>query len=193
MRHLTLILIALAATFALTAQDCTAPTADGITYGVTEINGQCWITQNLGAPKQAGIITSKNPSVAGLIYQFNQIDPSVWQTRIMEDCNWIAEHDPCQALGPGWRLPTRLEWKAYDEQYRLSMGKQAYKSPLKLHYSGWYYTDLGEIFNRGSSGAWWSSTQALPEVGFIYYTNAGAAAIYTMPKHYGLPVRCLRD
>jgi uncharacterized protein (TIGR02145 family) len=193
MKHLV-ILIALAATLATTAQDCTAPEADGITYGVTLINGQCWTTQNLGATAPAPKYAAKADRYAGNYYTFNSATPtdgSNWIPWRYEDTDWQPENDPCAALGTGWHIPTRTEWRALDEGNRWGVGANAYRD-INLHAAGKRYFSTGNLINRGTEGIYWSASQLDGENAWVLYTSVGAAVVTWAPKTYGLPVRCVK-
>jgi len=192
-----------------------------VTYNTisTSISGapMCWITQNLGADREATSVTDTAQTAAGWYWQFNRIQgyrpigatsytPSraTWLAEGNENSGWISANDPCQSLGSGWRLPTSTEWTAVDAQPQYwSTAAQAYNSELKLHEGG--YILSGKLVGRGTAGDFWSSTQTAaneyyPSWGTYYQgiflsitTTASTIAVIEKLGGYAFPIRCLRD
>ncbi|WP_202616984.1 hypothetical protein, partial [Arcticibacter tournemirensis] len=142
----------------------------------TNISGaaRCWLTQNLGADKEAASVSDVSEGASGWYWQFNRLQgykydggrvPSnawtAWITSISEGANWAAANDPCNMLlGIGWRLPTSSEWTNADAPpQNWTNATNAYNSVLKLHSAGVLVPGSGVLDGRGAYGRYWSSTQ----------------------------------
>jgi len=109
------------------------PESKTVTYHSisSEMAGEarCWLTQNLGADRQAISAADVSNESAGWYWQFNRkqgykMEKNIfvpintwkpWLTDINESKDWESINDPCNTLlGMGWRLPTLTEWKAAD-------------------------------------------------------------------------------
>ena len=192
-----------------------------ITYQTisTGISGapRCWITQNLGAEREALSVSDTTQASAGWYWQFNRLKgykvsgasyipkQSAWLTVGNESSNWSVTADPCLELGPGWRMPTGTEWTVVNAQPQYwSTAMQAFNSVIKLHEAG--YLLAGTIKNRGSQGTFWSNTQS-SYYGYYsgsygtYYTGiflsltstTNATSAIEKMGGYAFSVRCLRD
>jgi hypothetical protein len=185
-----------------------APVTKTVTYGVveTDLSGEnkCWITQNLGADNQASSATDVNEMAAGWYWQFNRkqgykyesnLTPSTaWISSIDENSNWTSSTDPCSILlGPGWRIPTQSEWGFSSTNGGWSNRDNAYTSLLKLHAAGGLTSDNGSLYNRGSVGFYWSSTQQSNSDGSYLIINSLTCGTYSYNKVIGFSVRCLKD
>lgn len=158
-----------------------------------------WLDRNLGAITKQNSASDKRSMSRGLFFQFGnkqgylydgqRIPNTEWDNFIMEDSNWPEDQNPCIELGDGWRLPTKEELEAIEE-WGTWVG--AWNSPLKLHAAGWLYTN-GILRNAGSNGCYWSSSQAIPERGFMLNFNSGVSKIYDRSKAYGLNIRPVKD
>ncbi|MFH1120689.1 MAG: hypothetical protein V1775_12780 [Bacteroidota bacterium] len=182
-----------------------APVNKSVTYGtVTGIPGnptKCWITSNLGASRQAAMVSDASEVSAGWYWQFNRKqgykhDGSIrtpditWITNINENFNWQPENDPCSIeLGTGWRLPTAIEWTNVDNYWSDWNG--AFNSSLALHAAGFLNFSNAFLSERGSRGAYWSSSQNSSNVGESLIFTAGSSTMGISNKSYGFSVRCL--
>jgi uncharacterized protein (TIGR02145 family) len=189
-----------------------APVTKTITYGniSSTISGaaKCWITQNLGADRQASSVTDVSEEAAGWYWQFNRLRgydyastriPSTnWiggTTGISENLNWSAANDPCvNLLGSGWRLPTNSEWTAADAQPQYwTTAAHAYSSELKLHLAGQLAYNSGVLVNRGTNGYYWSSNYYNHYLSYYLGLAGGSSAMSNTFKTTGFSVRCLQD
>ncbi|WP_316842065.1 hypothetical protein, partial [Pedobacter gandavensis] len=193
-----------------------APVDRTITYGTVSTNfsgadARCWITQNLGADRQATSVTDGSEEAAGWYWQFNRIQgykhdgstrtPSnawtAWTTSISEPYGWTAAQDPCMLLmGAGWRLPTSTEMNSViSAPQSWTTASALYNSVLKIHNAG-SLTQVapGNLAARGTSLLYWTSTHTIntPTFGKGLYFN-GAFSVTDMDKANAMPVRCLRD
>jgi hypothetical protein len=182
-----------------------APVNKSVTYGtVTGIPGtptKCWITSNLGASRQAAMVSDASEVSAGWYWQFNRkqgykhdgtnrTPTTTWITNINENFNWQPENDPCSIeLGTGWRLPTVTEWTNVDNYWSDWNG--AFNSSLALHAAGFLNFSNALLSERGSRGAYWSSSQNSSSVGESFIFTAGTSTMGTSNKSYGFSVRCL--
>jgi uncharacterized protein (TIGR02145 family) len=152
-----------------------APVTKTVTYNVVAsgLSGEnkCWITQNLGADHQATAENDATEASAGWYWQFNRFSgykhdglsltpDEELSYPIMENYNWLPEKDPCSLLlGSSWRLPTNSEWQNVLVNGVLNNSNDAYNSTLKLHTSGLLYPMTNDIYDRGTMGFYWSSSQ----------------------------------
>ena len=173
----------------------------------TSIGGKsaCWLTQNLGADRQAASIAETADDAAGWYWQFNRIQgykhdgttrtPSTpWVTSISENSNWLPSNDPCALLlGNGWRIPTMTEWTNAVTSMG-ALGQSPYASPLKLHYGGFLEASNASLSSRGSWSQAWSSTAiSSTTASYIDFGNNGTLRMFPNNKWYGFSVRCIRD
>ena len=189
-----------------------APVTKTVTYGVvlTNLSGtnKCWITQNLGADKQAVSATDATEAARGWFWQFNlkqgyendgtTLTPSTWVVPpISENSNWTTANDPCTILlGTGWRIPTQTEWINVDNSGLWNNYNDAYASVLKLHAAGDLNYLHGVLWNTGSFGSFWSSNQyyQLPNPGGWYLViSSSVSQMGQYSKAVGESVRCLKD
>lgn len=148
-----------------------SPVTKTVTYNSVSSNvsgaAKCWITQNLGADRQATSADDITESSAGWYWQFNKlqgykaegttITGTGWAS-IDENSDWVPAKDPCvQQLGGGWRLPTGTEWtKALGAPQNWANVMDAYKSALKIHGAGFlsyqgHFIVAGQIFSFGQA------------------------------------------
>jgi hypothetical protein len=187
-----------------------APVTKTVTYHSLNatISGKaaCWLTQNLGADRQATAVNDATESSAGWYWQFNRsqgykhdgstLTPNygwvTWTSSISESSDWSAGNDPCSLqLGLGWRIPTKTEWTAAvaPPQYWTSIN-DAYNSIIKLHNAGYLEYSAGGLTSRGSYAYYWGKTQ----YGTVYGDCVAAGSTITyLSKAYATPLRCIRD
>ncbi|TQM46800.1 hypothetical protein BDE36_4551 [Arcticibacter tournemirensis] len=185
-----------------------APVTKKVTYHATGTYmtgaARCWITQNLGADREATSVTDATEPSAGWYFQFNRMlgyqyttarTPIAWMTAINEASDWAPVNDPCNnMLGVDWRMPTYTEWLNVDgAPQNWTVQNDAYNSVLKLHNAGYLAYNTGALGGRGTQGNYWSSTRNSTTAGWdLQFYNAGSAMI-AHDKAYGFSVRCLRD
>jgi len=184
-----------------------APVTKTVTYHSvsSNISGSpaCWLTQNLGADREAMAVSDATELSAGWYWQFNRLQgykhdgttrtPSDTWPSISESSDWLPGNDPCSLLlGTGWRIPTEAEWKAAgDPPQNWGSPADAYNSVLKLHQAG-YLTTGGALTLRGSYGLYWSSTQASEGQGRLRLVLS-TYSIYSYSKAQGQSLRCIRE
>jgi uncharacterized protein (TIGR02145 family) len=185
-----------------------APVNKITTYGtVTNIPGEtakCWITSNLGSEHQAIAVNDATEASAGWYWQFNRkqgykhsgstLTPAWTITNISENSDWQIANDPCNLeLGTQWRLPTYTELFNVDNSGGWTNWNGPWNSGLKLHAAGDLGNSNGSLYDRGSYGNYWSSTQNSADYGWyllLYSVNSTMISFY---KALGFSVRCLRD
>jgi hypothetical protein len=187
-----------------------APVDKTVTYGtVTNIPGEiskCWITSNLGADHQATSIDDATEASAGWYWQFNHkqgykhdgtsITPNnTWIFNIDENIEWQAINDPCTLeLGSIWRIPTYTELNNLDNIGGWNNWNGPWSSALKMHGAGYIQSDDVLLYNRGSGGYYWVSTQINATLAWDLYFNSGASEMgNNIGKAYGFSLRCVRD
>jgi len=187
-----------------------APETKTVTYETvsTAIGGtgtKCWITQNLGADHQATSATDTTEASAGWYWQFNRTQgfkhddttrtPAAWDiSNDNTSTAWEADKDPCaQLLGPGWRIPTSVEWTAANNTNMWNNYNDTYSSVLKIHAAGCLYNTDGSLKFRGNYGNYWSNTQDNATYGCSLIMSSSFAFMSNIYKDYGFSVRCLRD
>ncbi|MHC1775270.1 MAG: FISUMP domain-containing protein [Lentimicrobium sp.] len=187
-----------------------APVAKTVTYNViiTGLSGQtkCWITQNLGADRQALSATDDTEESAGWYWQFNRqqgykhdgttrTPNTTWISSINENSDWQSANDPCNLLlGSGWRIPTKIEWSNAENTGDWNNCNDAFASMLRLHNAGILANDNGSLYYRGYSGDFWSSSQYNATFSWLTTIHSSGSYIgngYSKPS--GLSLRCLRD
>ena len=190
-----------------------APVNKTVTYGtVTNIPGEagkCWITSNLGSDHQATAVDDATEASSGWFWQFNRkkgykhtgsvITPT-WPTAgITENSDWTSANDPCTLeIGSGWRIPTITEWTNVDGAGNWNSWSEPWASGLKMHAAGALYPSFpaaGVLIERGVSGYYWSSTQALvgyADARFLYFYSTNSTIIY-YNKPYGMTLRCIKN
>lgn len=188
-----------------------APVDKTVTYGtVTNIPGEpskCWITSNLGADHQATAKNDATEASAGWYWQFNRKQgykladdgitrtPNItWITPINENSNWTTVNDPCTIeLGAGWRIPTYTEWTNVEASGNWTNWNGPWNSALKMHAAGDLAATNGSLSQRGSFGAYWSSTQADGVDGFAECFSSGLIVVSMETKTTGFSLRCIKD
>ncbi len=188
-----------------------APSSKTVKYHSisSSISGKpaCWLTQNLGAFRQASSYTDANDSTIGWYFQFNRsqgyipvgttgyLPKNAWESwpGVSESSDWISANDPCNLLlGNGWRIPTYNEWKAADDPpQNWTTPVDAYNSVLKLHLTGMLRG--GILAYQGSYGGYWSTTQYDASTGYLLYLYSGSSSMTNDAKSYAYPVRCIRQ
>lgn len=188
-----------------------APVNKTVNYGTVETNltgsNKCWITQNLGADRQALSATDDTEASAGWYWQFNRkqgykhdgitrTPNTTWITSINENSDWLIANDPCTLmLGSVWRLHTASEcqmailtggWENYID---------AYASVLKLHAAGSLGWSNGLLYSRGSVGNYWSSSQYDASNGqnLNGLISGSTLLLGYGSKSFGFSIRCLKD
>ncbi|MCC6600519.1 MAG: hypothetical protein IT223_07570 [Crocinitomicaceae bacterium] len=186
-----------------------APVNKSVTYTVvlTAIGGtgdKCWIAQNLGAASQPSSASDNTEAAAGWYWQFNRkqgykhdgsVTPAWSITSISESSEWIASNDPCLIeLGSGWRLPTETEWTNADgAPQNWNTHSDVFNSVLKLHAGGYLYSGGGILYNRGSSGLYWSSKHSTSTFAIALNFYNPQPVVDQEFKADAYTIRCLRD
>ena len=170
------------------------------TIAMPETPGIVWLDRNLGAIRGPLAWNDTSEASAGWYWQFNRKQGYKFGTVrkpntplpnfINENNDWLVENDPCQELGPGWRLPTPQEIMAIET---WSTAKNAFISKLKLHAAGWIYTHYDKLVNRGQWGQFWSNQQSHPEWAWSLGICSSTSRVAVNPKVYGYSIRAVKD
>ncbi|WP_316749301.1 hypothetical protein [Pedobacter gandavensis] len=179
-----------------------------VTYNAvkTMLSGEpkCWITQNLGADREALSSNDATEASAGWYWQFNRLQgykmegatrtpATAWNRTVNENSSWTVANDPCvQLLGGAWRLPVATELKnIMGSPQSWTSIKDGYNSALKIHTAG-YISYTSEYFFLGTYGYLWSNTQESNTLGSVLYFSTGTG-VTGLDKGYAMPVRCVSD
>jgi hypothetical protein len=189
------------------------PVNKTINYGtvLTNIAGtgnKCWITQNLGATKQAASATDPSDGAAGWYWQFDNKQGwdynagiyapplSSWNSSAYgSDVTWISANDPCNLLlGAGWRIPTCTEWTNADANGGWNNYNDTYNSVLKIHAAGYLdHLSNGALVLRGILGNYWGNEQNASFTACNLQSLSYDSEVGHSEKPYGFSLRCLRD
>ena len=187
-----------------------APETKTVTYHSvsTKIGGGhlCWLTQNLGADRQAVSYNDASEASSGWYWQFNRkqgykndgitrTPVDGWVMAIKESAIWYSWTDPCKLLlGAKWRVPSIHEWRAADGAPQNWESQEAtYNSILKLHSAGYLDRSTSNIMDRGVVGYYWSCNNYKYYDGYYYNSNGDLTNSIYMRKTFGLPLRCVMD
>ena len=188
-----------------------APVNKLVTYGtVNNIPGatsKCWITSNLGSDHQANAVNDATEASAGWYWQFNRkqgykladdyttrTPNTAWISSVNENLDWLAVNDPCTLeLGSGWRIPTYSEWNNVNISGGWTNWNGPWNSALKLHASGYLTYNAAWLYDRGSSGEYFSSSQGSVTMGWNLFFNSSGIFLNTNLKAEGHSIRCLKD
>ena len=169
-KFLTALIIA--TVFALNIMSQTATTDAGVI-----INGIKWATRNVDKP---GAFAEK-PENAGMFYQWSRkvawstSDPitssnggTIWDISMPSDTIWGSHNDPSPA---GWRIPSldeinklldttkvSSEWTTVNGVNGRKFIDKTTNNFLFLPAAGYRYSALGELFEAGTDGYYWSSS-----------------------------------
>ena len=195
-----------------------------VTYGTVQrayggtVGTKCWLDRNLGASNVA--TSSTDASSYGHLFQWGrgadghqiptsgQTDGTSGSTSpgsnfLDGSSNWYTGSDgglwqgasgtnnPCPS---GFRLPTRFEWQAE----RLSWGNNnsigAFDSPLKLPMAGRRDAWTATVYDPGTNGVFWSSTNDFdPYSLFLSISFSDATSSSYAHRSSGFSVRCIKD
>ncbi|MCC6599387.1 MAG: hypothetical protein IT223_01790 [Crocinitomicaceae bacterium] len=186
-----------------------APVSKTVTYETvtSSLSGvsKCWITRNLGSTTQATSATDNSESAGGWYWQFNRkqgykydsgirTPNTTWITSINESANWSSANDPCTIeLGSTWRIPTGSEWTNAIANGPWTNALQTYASVLKIHSAGQLNNTDGVLSERGTSGAYWSSTESSATNGKYMFISNSSLFDTNAQKSRGMLIRCIRD
>jgi hypothetical protein len=119
---------------------------------------------------------------------------NTWDAPTPADASVARGSDPCQMLGPGWRLPTVAEWTAVRDKEGIATLADAISSNLKIVASGLRSGTNGQIGNAGSDGFFWSSTpvstNGAQARGVRFSATGITAGDYS--RSSGFAIRCIK-
>jgi len=172
--------------------------------GGVVINGVCWAKCNVGT---FGTFVSK-PTDYGMLYQWNRktaydnINASAvtgWDKTSSVDSVWVKANDPSPA---GWRVPTiaeigtlfekdkvKNEWLQVDGVFGTKFTDLSTGKSIFLPAAGFREIYDGSLYNVGTSGTYWSSTELNSTGAFYLFFGSGLAYLANYGKTHGDSVR----
>lgn len=191
------------------------------TYGtVVSAGGKCWLDRNLGATQVA--TSSTDAASYGDLFQWGRLDdghqgrtspttttlsnsdvpghgnfitvqnwPYDW--RFPQNNNlWQGEGGTNNPCPDGYRLPTQAEWDTERLSWSNNNADGAFASALKLSVAGSRNYSNGTVYDDGSRGRYWSSTDTgIYSYYLHFYSDVASMGINN--RAYGFSVRCLKD
>jgi uncharacterized protein (TIGR02145 family) len=189
---------------------------DGNTYNTVQIGTQCWTQSNLKVSKYRNgdnIPTGLNNSQWGsttsgayAIHNNNSANDALYGKLY----NWYAVNDSRGLCPTGWHVPSDGEWTTLTD----FLGGESVAGGAMKTTTGWNYPNSGATnssgftglpgdhrsfgggcYSFGTSGFWWSSSDAgsgsawYRGLGY-YYAYANRGNFY---PRYGFSVRCLKN
>ncbi len=118
---------------------------------------------------------------------------NTWTANPPTDVNGL---DPCAAIGPGWRMPTREDWrKLMSAESIVSDTASAFKSTLKLVPAGYRDYTKGNMGSIESEGSYWTSTNRDGISAYIFQFTSGFSPFSVgnfMARGHGFSIRCVK-
>jgi hypothetical protein len=102
----------------------------------------------------------------------------------------IGINNPCPS---GYRLPTDAEWEAERTSWGSNDAAGAFASPLKLPVAGYRSGNYGSLYDVGSYGYYWSSTENDYRSRYLSFNSGFALTGNSYSRASGLSVRCIKD
>jgi len=176
------------------------------------INGVRWATSNVDVPGTF----AENPEDAGMFYQWNRKvgwssalpminsnGETTWDNSWPSGDSWEKANDPCPE---GWRVPTFHEVlsllnydKVSNERTTLN-GVNGRKftdrttgNTLFLPAAGYRTGNAGTLFDTGTEGNYWSSTQIDSDFAYTLRFYSDYAGWDYNNRSHGFSVRCVAE
>ncbi|TDE48570.1 beta strand repeat-containing protein [Flavobacterium sp. GT3P67] len=191
-----------------------APVTKTVTYNTVSVNysgtPMCWITQNLGADREADSATDASEAAAGWYWQFSGVNgymhdgttrtPSTGWAFVAGTGTSSYTVDPCgYMLGAPWRIAYAYEFTAADgPPQNWITSANTFASPLKLHQGGMLSAPAGALVLRGvaanASGFYWAGgINSTADTASYYYAGGVSSGVTNnADKRSGLSVRCVK-
>ena len=190
---------------------------DGNVYNTVMIGSQVWMAENLKVTAYRNNVTIynlddqndwNNTEDGAYVWYSNDIS---WKDHYGALYNWYAVSDPRGICPTGWSVPSDEDWQ---EMVNHLGGSSVAGGRLKSTrtepdpHPRWRSPNTGATnetgftalpgglrdpyyYDVGSSGYWWTSS----EQSKAYYMSRNSGSIWgsTVPKQFGLSVRCIKD
>ena len=170
------------------------------------INGVKWATRNIDA---FGTFAAAPESI-GMFYQWNRPKAwaatgniTGWYNTTPIGTTWESSNNPCPA---GWRVPTLAELQSLLDTDKVTSewttengingrrftDKTTNKS-IFLPAAGFRGSYGGALYDAGSGGYYWSSTESNSDGAYRLTFNSGSAGLSYSNKAHGFSVRCVAE
>jgi len=195
---------------------------DGNSYKTVKIGNQTWMAENLKTTKFNDGTSIPNVTDAT---QWSELTTAAWCNYNNSDSlgkiygklyNWYAvsptTNDNKNVCPTGWHVPTDAEWTVLTDYLggasvaggkMKEVGTTSWKSPnteatntsLFSALPGGYRSSIGDYYDIGFGGNWWSSSEYNTGTAWNRHLNNGTGIAYRdgNDKGDGFSVRCLRD
>jgi hypothetical protein len=102
--------------------------------------------------------------------------------------------DPGTVVGPGWHIPTAMEWTYVVDQEGIFDTWSAFGSNLKLTEGGYRYSPDGIYYQMWTGGNYWSSTADAGNMAkWFHYDDAYNFAVQSVGRGNGANVRLVKN
>jgi uncharacterized protein (TIGR02145 family) len=190
----------------------------GGTYSVVEINGQCWMQENIDVNPSGSPTFGFNDN--GWYDYYNNTYQAADEGTLMQ---WSAAMngstaERAQGVCPtGWHVPSDCEWMYLENSLGMSTADQentfvrgtqgqdlstfasggTNSSGFTALPAGYNVSAFGgnDFSDRGTNGRWWTSSQINPSSAWNRQIDDGAAGVARNQnaKADGFSVRCIKD
>ena len=179
--------------------------------------GKTWMDRNLGASQAA--TSSADAESYGDLYQWGRLTDghekrmsatttvisssdipghenfiivsNVWRSpnndNLWQGVNGI--NNPCPT---NYRIPTEAEWTAEIQSWSSYNAVGAFNSPLKLPVAGDRSSNIGTLYDVGTSGHYWSASLIGTPARSLYFSSGGFNMLNNN-RASGRSVRCIKD
>ena len=154
---------------------------DGNTYRISPpFDGKEWMLQNLKIKVPLGSYCyygiGSNCQDFGRLY------------------TWESAKQACEALGKGWRLPSRGEWKSF-ANFFLQDFRQIANTKIQKEVLGGLLDPQTKHFKKlGKIGYFWTNDNDKQNTAYAFFlTSDGFLESFRYNQNFGLSCRCIKD